>query len=55
MKVLPYILLIVLAVIWQNYARAAIKTQTVEYKDGDTVLEGYLAYDDAIKENFPLF
>jgi dienelactone hydrolase len=26
---------------------AAIKTQTVEYKQGDTVLEGYLAYDDA--------
>lgn len=26
---------------------AAIKTETVEYKEGDTVLEGYLAYDDA--------
>ena len=29
-------LLIGLAVTWQNYAMAAIKTQTVEYKDGDT-------------------
>ena len=28
---------------------AEIKTQAVEYKDGDTVLEGYLAYDDAVK------
>ncbi len=28
---------------------AAVKTETVEYKDGDTVLEGYLAYDDAIQ------
>lgn len=28
---------------------AAIKTETVEYKQGDTVLEGYLAYDDAVK------
>lgn len=26
-------------------AQAAIKTEIVEYKDGDTVLEGYLAYD----------
>jgi dienelactone hydrolase len=28
-------------------ALAALRTQTVEYKHGDTVLEGYLAYDDA--------
>src|SRR5438477_75828 len=28
-------------------ARAEIKTQTVEYKDGDTTLKGFLAYDDA--------
>ena len=25
----------------------------VEYKEGDTVLEGYLAYDDAIKGKRP--
>src|SRR5689334_7767220 len=30
-------------------ARAALKTEVIEYKDGKTVLEGYLAYDDAIK------
>ena len=30
-------------------ASAAVKTQAVQYKDGDTVLEGYLAYDDAAK------
>jgi dienelactone hydrolase len=28
-------------------AFAAIKTETVEYKDGDQVLEGFVAYDDA--------
>ncbi|MEQ1859086.1 MAG: dienelactone hydrolase family protein [Chthoniobacteraceae bacterium] len=28
-------------------AFAAIKTETVEYKDGDTVLEGFIAYDDS--------
>lgn len=29
--------------------RAAIHTETVEYKQGDTTLEGWVAYDDAIK------
>jgi dienelactone hydrolase len=28
-------------------AEAAVKTRAVEYKQGDTVLEGYLAWDDA--------
>jgi dienelactone hydrolase len=28
-------------------ARGAIKTQTITYKDGDTVCKGFLAYDDA--------
>ena len=30
-------------------AEAKIHTETIEYKDGDAVLEGYLAYDDSIK------
>lgn len=34
-------------------AQAKIKTQLVEYKQGDTVLEGYLSYDDAIKGKRP--
>jgi dienelactone hydrolase len=29
--------------------RAPIRTETIEYKQGDTVLEGYLAYDDSLK------
>lgn len=33
--------------------RAAIHTETVEYKQGDTVLEGYLAYDDARAGKLP--
>lgn len=28
-------------------ATAAIKTEVVEYRDGDTVLQGFVAYDDA--------
>jgi dienelactone hydrolase len=27
---------------------AKVQTETVEYKDGDTVLEGYVAWDDAV-------
>lgn len=34
-------------------ALAALRTQVVEYKQGDTILEGYLAYDDAITAKRP--
>ncbi len=34
-------------------AQAKVKSQLVEYKQGDTVLEGYLAYDDAISGKRP--
>src|ERR1700722_18167480 len=34
-------------------ARAAIHTETVEYKQGDTTLEGFLAYDDSISGKRP--
>jgi dienelactone hydrolase len=34
-------------------ARAKVHGQTVEYKQGDTVLEGYLAFDDAAKGKRP--
>src|SRR5215469_14165874 len=32
---------------------AAIHTETVDYKQGDTTLEGYLAYDDSISGKRP--
>ncbi len=34
-------------------ARADIHTEAVEYKEGDTVLEGLLAYDDALQGKRP--
>ena len=34
-------------------AQAKVKSQLVEYKQGDTVLEGYLAYDDAVSGKRP--
>ena len=34
-------------------ARAAVQTQTIEYKQGDTTLEGVLVYDDVVKTKRP--
>jgi dienelactone hydrolase len=34
-------------------SRAAIHTETVDYQQGDTTLEGYLAYDDAVTGKRP--
>lgn len=34
-------------------AQAGIVTRAVEYKHGDVVLEGFLAYDDSVKEPRP--
>jgi len=34
-------------------AASKVKTMPVEYKEGTTVLEGYLAYDDAAKGKLP--
>lgn len=34
-------------------AQAAVQGQVIEYRHGDTVLEGYLAYDDAVTEKRP--
>ena len=36
-----------------GHVLAAIKTQTIEYKQGNTLLEGYLAYDDVVKVKRP--
>jgi dienelactone hydrolase len=43
-KILPAFLLMACTAV----AQATIHTETVEYKQGNTTLEGYLAYDDAI-------
>ena len=34
-------------------AKADLHKETIEYKDGDTTLEGYLAYDDSVKGKRP--
>jgi dienelactone hydrolase len=47
-----WILIIALAVVTHS-AQAAVKGEEVQYKAGDTVLKGYLAYDDAVKGKRP--
>ncbi len=39
-------LLMLAALAFTANAEAAVKTRVIEYKQGDTVLEGYLAWDD---------
>jgi len=47
MKTLTFALALVSFGILTFSARAAIKTQVVEYQAGDTAVQGFLAYDDA--------
>lgn len=47
-----WILIIALAVVTHS-VQAAVKGEEVQYKAGDTVLKGYLAYDDAVKGKRP--
>ena len=45
--------LILIGLVWSWNASARLHTEVVEYKQGDTVLEGYLAYDKEIKGQRP--
>jgi dienelactone hydrolase len=47
MKALAYLATILSLLASASAARAEIVTKTIEYKQGDTVLEGFLAYDSA--------
>ncbi len=40
---------LLLVISWAASARADIHTELLQYKQGDTVLEGYLAYDTALQ------
>jgi dienelactone hydrolase len=42
-----------LALVFWGAAFAGLRTESVEYKHGDTVLEGYLAWDDAVQGKRP--
>ncbi len=43
----PVLVVSLIVLTFPALSRAAVQTRAVEYRDGDTVLEGYLAFDDA--------
>lgn len=47
------LLFVLIAVAGLNLSPAAIQTRTIEYKQGDTTLEGVLIYDDAVQGKRP--
>jgi dienelactone hydrolase len=50
---MTYLLSLILILVTAVNARARLHSEVVEYKHGDTVLEGYLAYDEAVKGKRP--
>ncbi|HEX3377605.1 MAG TPA: hypothetical protein VHS29_12135, partial [Candidatus Acidoferrales bacterium] len=48
-----FVLLAAAAMLNANATHAATKTQWIDYKQGDTVLSGYLVYDDAVQGRRP--
>ena len=49
----PVVVIALMACVFSSAAQAEIKTQWVDYQQGDTALQGYLAYDDAITGKRP--
>jgi len=50
---MKWCLLAVMMVLIAQVAEARMVTKTVEYRQGSTVLEGYLAYDDSVQGKRP--
>jgi len=50
MKAISFLMV---ALLWSAASEAKLVTQSVEYRDGDAVLEGYLAYDDSVSGKRP--
>ncbi len=52
-NLMPYVLVAAAMLLQAGAARAAVKTQWIDYKQGDTPLSGYLVYDDAVQGRRP--
>jgi dienelactone hydrolase len=50
---MKYILIMMAMMMAYTNARAGLRTERIEYKDGDVPLEGYLVYDDSVKGKRP--
>jgi dienelactone hydrolase len=53
MKRIAFAAMVAVLALGHGAARAAVKTQEIEYKQGDTTLVGFLAYDDEVKSKRP--
>jgi dienelactone hydrolase len=53
MRTIPIVSLMVACMLMPVAGRAAVKTKEVQYKQGDTPLKGYLAWDDSAKGKRP--
>jgi dienelactone hydrolase len=49
----PFVLIAAAVVLQAGTAQGAVKTQWIDYKQGDTALSGYLVYDDASQGKRP--
>lgn len=52
-SIMKHLLYVIPALLCAMVVQGKVVTQTVDYKDGDTVLEGYLAYDDSVSGKRP--
>jgi len=48
-----YVIAFIMVIIWCTGVEAEVRSKTVQYRDGNTVLEGYLAYDDSTQGKRP--
>ncbi|MDD5491428.1 MAG: dienelactone hydrolase family protein [bacterium] len=46
-------IILAITILFAAKSQAAIRTKTIEYYDGPTLLEGYLAFDDSFKGKLP--
>ncbi len=53
MPVMNYIIILLFTMVFTVLGQSGIETRVIEYKHGDTVLEGYLAYDGSIEGKRP--
>jgi dienelactone hydrolase len=52
-RFVPIVVVVLASVLQVGAAHAAMKTQWIDYKQGETSLSGYLVYDDAIQGRRP--
>ena len=52
-KVVFAAILLCASLVWTRNAHAALVSEVIDYRDGDTDLEGYIVYDDASENKRP--